>query len=371
MEKEKNHRKRLIRWLPALLLACSAGGMAAAREAPGFADWYGYYVYPVIVGVIGRLCGVLFISVVEFALYFGLILGIWSIISHIRQFKKILWALLCASVFLFLYVFNCGINYSRKPFSDAAGLEVRESSEEELYRLCAFLTDKVLDTYEALEKRADSADGIGEDGAARILSEDPLTWKEAWRMGEAGVAAMEKLGETYPSLAGFYPRPKPVGVSWILSVQQLSGVYSPFTAEANFNRQMIPYNIPHTICHELSHLKGFMREDEANFIGYLACVGAESLEYRYSGYLLGWIYATNALYGENPEAYAELAARLPERVNEALAANNRFWDQYEGKIAEAATQVNDTYLKIHRQEDGVKSYGRVVDLMLAYYRLSL
>ena len=29
------------------------------------------------------------------------------------------------------------------------------------------------------------------------------------------------------------------------------------------------YNIPHTICHELSHLKGYMREDEANFIGYL------------------------------------------------------------------------------------------------------
>ena len=47
------------------------------------------------------------------------------------------------------------------------------------------------------------------------------------------------------------------------------------------------YNIPHTICHELSHLKGFMREDEANFIGYLACIGSDSPDFRYSGYLTG------------------------------------------------------------------------------------
>ena len=59
------------------------------------------------------------------------------------------------------------------------------------------------------------------------------------------------------------------------------------------------------------------------------------------------------------------------RINRALTANNRFWDQYEGKIAEAATQANDTYLKMNNQEEGVKSYGRVVDLMLAYYRFSL
>ena len=30
--------------------------------------------------------------------------------------------------------------------------------------------------------------------------------------------------------------------------------------------------------------------------------------------------------------------------------------------------LNDTYLKAHSQTDGVKSYGRMVDLMLVYYR---
>ena len=33
--------------------------------------------------------------------------------------------------------------------------------------------------------------------------------------------------------------------------------------------------------------------------------------------------------------------------------------------------MNDTYLKLQNQTDGVKSYGRMVDLMLAYYAESL
>ena len=33
-----------------------------------------------------------------------------------------------------------------------------------------------------------------------------------------------------------------------------------------------------------------------------------------------------------------------------------------------SNQMNDTYLKINNQEEGVKTYGRMVDLMLAYHR---
>ena len=30
--------------------------------------------------------------------------------------------------------------------------------------------------------------------------------------------------------------------------------------------------------------------------------------------------------------------------------------------------MNDAYLRLNQQEDGVQSYGRMVDLLLAYYR---
>ena len=63
-----------------------------------------------------------------------------------------------------------------------------------------------------------------------------------------------------------------------------------------------------------------------------------------------------------------LRSRLDPQALEDLQANNSYWDQYEGKVAEVANQINDTYLKLNDQKEGVKSYGRVVDLMLAYYR---
>ena len=131
---------------------------------------------------------------------------------------------------------------------------------------------------------------------------------------------------------------------------------------------MPDYNIPHTVCHELSHLRGFMREDEANFIGYLACIGSDNEGFRYSGYLTGWIYATNALAKADQEAYWEICGQLSEKAWEDLRHNNEFWGKYEGKTAEVSNRMNDTYLKLNSQSDGVNSYGRMVDLMLAYAR---
>ena len=109
-----------------------------------------------------------------------------------------------------------------------------------------------------------------------------------------------------------------------------------------------------------------MREDEANFIAYAACLASDDVDFNYSGALTGWIYATNALYKIDPEAYSGIYEQLSGEVLTDLQANNEFWDRYEGTISEVANQVNDSYLKANQQTDGVMSYNRMVDLMLAY-----
>lgn len=330
----------IILLMSAWLLRQAAGSIA------GFADLYGMYVYPILESTIGRAAGIFPFSVVEIGLYSLILVCIFYGIKFRKQpFRLISRTVFLLGLIFFSYVACCGVNYYRTAFSQYAGIERQEASAEELREMCQYLT-KMVNEYKGY--------------AGRRLS--------LQEYGEAGKESMKKLGEEYPVLGGFYPMPKPLAVSWILSVQQLSGIYSPFTIEANYNRDMIGYNIPHTICHELSHLKGFMREDEANFIGYLACIGSDKEEFRYSGYLLGWIYGTNALAGEDWESYMELYNSLDPGVIRDLQANTAFWDQYEGKVAEAADKVNDAYLKINDQEEGVKSYGRVVDLMLAHYR---
>lgn len=345
MKSEKNNLNRKILLAGLVLLAAAGGGQFAARSIKSFGSWYATRVYSILVSVVGRFWGVLPVSAVEIGLYCLGAGTVWYVWSHRKDWRSIgSRAVFVAGAAAFLYTYQCGINYYRQPFSSELELDTRQSSVEELAQLCRYLTDKVNET----------------------AGDAPYEYKWAsW-----GQEAMEKLGQIYPGLSGYYPRPKPVAISWILSVQQLCGIYSPFTVEANYNRQMPSYNIPHTLCHELSHLRGYMREDEANFIGYLACIHSDRQCFQYSGYLTGWVYATNALARQDWETYRQLYDSLCSQAVEDLQENNEFWNRYEGKVAEVANQMNDTYLKINDQEEGVRTYGRMVDLMLAHYRQS-
>ena len=188
-----------------------------------------------------------------------------------------------------------------------------------------------------------------------------------WHAGRTGQRAMEKLGQRYRRLSGHYPFPKPILNTWILSVQQTTGVYSPFTVEATYNRDIAYYDIPFTICHELSHLRGYMQEEEANFIGVLATIGADDLYFNYSGYVSAWVYAGNALARIDSTAFAALYSRINARTRQDMLYNNAYWQQFEGKPAEAHEQLNDAYLKMQGQTSGVRSYGHVTDLMLEYF----
>ena len=153
-----------------------------------------------------------------------------------------------------------------------------------------------------------------------------------------------------------------------MSYCQITGIFIPFTCEANVNVDIPYYNLPSTMCHELTHLRGYMREDEANFIAYLASLQSDSPDFQYSGVMLAYAYVENALYRADQQAWREASALLSDGVRRDLAANSAYWKQFEGPVAEISSQVNDSYLKANKQEDGVKSYGRMVDLLLADYR---
>lgn len=122
------------------------------------------------------------------------------------------------------------------------------------------------------------------------------------------------------------------------------------------------------MCHELSHLRGFMREDEANFLAYLACKSSTDLDFQYSGYMMAFIYATNALYDVDSETYSQIFNELDPGVLRDISYQNSYWKQFEGPAADVATSINNSYLQANQQEDGVRSYGRMVDLLLAEQR---
>ena len=270
---------------------------------------------------------------------------------------------LLLSTLLVLYVFLCGINYHRTSFSEEAGLSVTLDEhgtvydEADLIALCDYLVTEINDTEAQLD--------VPCIGQTMETPKPSAAW--LWHAGRTGQRAMEKLGQRYHRLSGHYPYPKPILNTWILSVQQTTGVYSPFTVEANYNRDIAYYDIPFTICHELSHLRGYMQEEEANFIGVLATIGADDLYFNYSGYVSAWVYAGNALARIDSTAFATLYSRINTRTRQDMLYNNAYWQQFEGKPAEAHEQLNDAYLKMQGQATGVRSYGHVTDLMLEYF----
>lgn len=264
--------------------------------------------------------------------------------------RKALWILGKVLILIFfLFTVNCGINYHRTPFSERAGFSPQRYKEEDLEALCRYLVEEI--------NRAAKDISLDEKGLCALPGE----------VEEEARKAMRAAAEEYPELGGYYPRAKPVFSTWYLSWQLLQGVYSPFTVEANYNRGMPEHNKPSTICHELSHLKGFMREDEANFISYLACHASKSPEFRYSGNLMAYIYSGNALYAQNPESLYEIREGLCEQAKKDLWNHSVYWDAYRGTVSEVSDKVNDLYLKANAQSDGMKSYGRMVDLLLCWY----
>ena len=52
-------------------------------------------------------------------------------------------------------------------------------------------------------------------------------------------------------------------------------------------------------------------------------------------------------------------------IRDSLRAYNAAWEPYDGEAAEVHEQLNDAYLKANGQTEGVRSYGRMVDLLIA------
>jgi hypothetical protein len=122
------------------------------------------------------------------------------------------------------------------------------------------------------------------------------------------------------------------------------------------------------MAHEMSHQRGFAREDEANFAGYLAASLASEPYPRYSAYVFAQRQLLSALARYDRDRASELAAlRLPG-VQRDIRAAVEYWARFEGATSRATRSMNDAYLRANRVPGGILSYNRSVELLVAYAR---
>lgn len=374
----------------------------AAWRSSSFCDWYIGRVFPIWVNTLGRLTGAFPFSVGECLIVLGLLLvaaavllGIlWPAVTLLRADRRI-FRRICRSFYRFfirallivglVMTLNCFILYHASTFSEHYfGGDDGEYTAEEL--LCVYnrVAAECNRLAELIERNAEgTAVYVAPDGSM-ISERDGEGWQEGLTaMADEARSLMRQLGEDYPQLAGWYPRPKALHFSDFMCQQYMQGYYFPFSMEANYNDVMHILNIPSTMCHELAHLRGYIYEDEANLIGYLACIRSEDPFFQYAGNLSVLTYLYNdvyRLYREYPALYEETVAKLPPvSVSAQVWEDNIFvsekeWERIDREALFATETVNetvevlvDTSLKINGVTDGKMSYGRVVRLLLQYY----
>ncbi len=361
----------------------------AAWNSTAFSDWYIAHIFPLWVNTYGRLTGIFPFSVGEWLLAAGAVLVLMAAALTVlrvcagvkkeagvffrRFFLFFAWTLLSVSLVMTL---NCFVLYHASTFSEQYfGEDSGEYSLVELIEVYNMVAEQCNELSRVISRDGNGMavyEGSQGDSGERLDMEDTAR------------KLMRELGREYPQLEGYYPRPKALLSSDFMCQQHMQGYYFPFSMEANYNDVMHILNFPATMCHELAHLRGYIYEDEANFISYLACTESEDDFFRYSGYLSVLVYLNNDLYRawkEENQVYEEAAAVVkPVAVEKQVWEDNIFvtqeeWDRINGKawldtdfVDKAADKFIDVNLKVNGIADGKVSYSRVVRLLLQYYR---
>jgi hypothetical protein len=182
-------------------------------------------------------------------------------------------------------------------------------------------------------------------------------WRDA-QMRDALASTQRLLGDATPARPGrlkwtiFGPYFRWAGVD---------GMIDPLALEALGNPDLLPWERPFVTAHEWAHLAGYAHEGEASFVGWLICQRG-GVQARYSAWLsLYWELAAAIPASDRQQMAAALDAG-PKRDLEAIA--ERLRRGHVPVLQRASWQVYDHYLQANRVEEGIRSYGEVVDLIL-------
>lgn len=264
-----------------------------------------------------------------------------------------------ASVLVALFYLLWGFNYARPSLDARLGWdEVREVGADELATLAGQAITATNHAYRALH-------GADDAGVPTRMPPDPTNLERALDRGWASAAGDLELD---PALGRSHGPVKTLAAPGLLSELGLLGFYFPYTAEAVVNGLAPAVILPRSMAHEQAHQRGIGPENEASFMAIMATVRAPDPLVRYAGFAAVQRRLLTDLASLDRERALQLArSRLPgvERDARDLDA---FYETLQGPMNEVAERVNDAYLRHHRVEGGIRSYGLVTRLLVAYAR---
>ncbi len=335
----------------AILIACAVVAAVVPTPSDVVERWYSNGVYPGLQRTLTTMS-----NAVPLALLDGLIVVVvgvtgWGLVRGIsrarsgRRKAEILFATLnvgaLAAALYLTFLATWGLNYRRVPLTAKLDFSPARVSSDRVRALAVESTDR-LNALFALSHASGASPPYSADSA--LADAFKIAAPE---FGVSGIAAL--------------PRPKRSILDGYFRRAGVAGMTDPYFLETLIASDLLPFERPFVVAHEWSHAAGLADEGEANFAGWLACLGGTPA-HQYSA----WLFAYSELVQSLDEGdQRRLAAQLDAGPRDDLRAiRDRLLANVSPRVSSAGWRVYDQYLKANRVHAGTASYSEVVRLML-------
>ena len=284
----------------------------------------------------------------------------WKIIKNVRLLfkktvtKKIIFrkCLIMLLRFAFIYIiFNIfwGINYDRKGIISQLKLTDLQYDTADLLTLQKILLEKVNASKISIINRHEVYPSKKE-----LIKRAEKSYDEAEKifpfLHYRNLSVKSSLYGTPGDYLGF------------------TGYYNPFTGEAQINSTVPKFLHPYIATHEMAHQLGYAKENEANFVGYLAAVNSHDTLFHYSTYFDLFLYTNREVYYFDSVSAMQTLQQLIPEVKQDIRELRKFDQAHKSFLEPAINWIYGNYLKLNNQPKGMHSYNAVVGMLIAYYK---
>ncbi len=322
--------------------------------------WYSFGFYPVVSKLLRGLFGWVPFSVGD-VLYIlasvWLLIKVWKGINLWRRKRlkaHLSWALFRKHLKIILVVYLLfdlfwGLNYYRQGIEKQLGLKLERYSRDDLFTLTKQLHHQ-LNEY-----------------AAKTDSVERLHYNTNSFSFANGAEAYKKVKDSYAFLAY---SPASIKASLFTPIGHwfgFTGYYNPFSAEAQLKTDIPVFLKPFVTTHEIAHQLGYAKENEASFVGYLACKASGNTDLLYSAYFDVYRDAVfQCLLSGGKGLVDSLRKNLHPRVKEDVQDLRLYNLNHQNFVEPLMSGAYDKYLKLNNQPNGHATYNEVVAYLIAY-----
>jgi len=204
--------------------------------------------------------------------------------------------------------------------------------------------------------------------AAQVTEAQRDSFNKKSRLFTLSSDAYRQVSVQYPFLKYNPVSVKPSLFSYLGNYLGFQGYYNPFSGEAQANTTIPRFLEPFVTAHEIAHQIGYAKENEANFVAFLASRSSPSPVLKYSLYFDMYNYAIGEVYRRDTAAANYYQRTLHPQAKRDYTEYRDFYIRYRNPVEPVIMWAYGHYLKANNQRAGKQTYNEVVAWMIAYYK---